>query len=109
MDPEKPMSLEDLNVVQEDLITVTCKINYLPKFYPLIEDPASKVPTIEIIWVPTVPDCHLATTIALCLRTKLYKEISVKNAKIDIIGRWYLVVEINYLIIVQDGKHSIKK
>ena len=35
MDPEKPMSLEDLNVVQEDLITVTCKINYLAKFTTL--------------------------------------------------------------------------
>ncbi|TNV75530.1 hypothetical protein FGO68_gene7357 [Halteria grandinella] len=80
-DPEKPLSLEDLGVVQDDLITV-------------YQDSLDSPPTITIIWVPTTPDCHLATTIALCLRTKLFRELSCKDAKID--------------ILVQEGKHTIK-
>ena len=78
------MTLEDLGIVDEDLISVTGKRD---KHSINVEDPASNVPTIQIIWVPTTPDCHLATTIALCLRTKLYRELSCKHAKIDIFGK----------------------
>ena len=82
------MTLEDLGIVDEDLISVTGKRHGLRLS---IEDPLSKVPTIEIVWVPTTPDCHLALTIALCLRTKLFREISCKHAKIDIIGNSFLL------------------
>ena len=44
-------------------------------------------PTIQIIWTPTNPDCKCALTIALCLRTKLFQQLSIKNAKIDIYGK----------------------
>ena len=46
-----------------------------------------KIPNIKITWVPTIPECNLALTIALCMRTKLDQEFSIKKAKLDIIGR----------------------
>jgi len=49
-----------------------------------------------IVWVPTTPSCGFALNIALCIRTKLERELSVKQfAKID--------------IFVQEGKHDNKE
>ena len=42
-----------------------------------------------------MPECGLALNIALALMTKLYKELSIKNAKIE--------------IFVMEGKHSSKE
>mmetsp|Transcript_24743 Transcript_24743/g.24272 ORF Transcript_24743/g.24272 Transcript_24743/m.24272 type:complete len:115 (+) Transcript_24743:1-345(+) len=81
-DPEKPHTLEELDVIQEDLITISL-------------DEEIGVPLIKIIWVPTVPTCNLALNIALCLRTKLFNEFSVKDAKIE--------------ILVDEGKHVNKE
>ena len=50
----------------------------------------TKQPVITITWVPTIPECSLAMNIALCLRTKLFRDLSVKNSKIKIIGKIYL-------------------
>lgn len=51
---------------------------------------------IEIVWVPTVPECSLALNIALCIRVKLAREMPEwKDYKVD--------------ILVKDGKHSLKK
>ena len=55
-DPEKPQNLEELSVVVEDLIFV----------YPLSGASNKFIATIE--FVPTVPHCHLATLIGLCIR-----------------------------------------
>jgi len=71
-DPEKPETLEELDVVQEDLIEVT----------ELTESPGRFV--IKIAFVPTVPHCSLATLIGLCIRTKLQQELPEGKFKIDI-------------------------
>ena len=49
----------------------------------------------EVTWVPTTPSCGFALNIALCIRTKLERELSSQKwAKID--------------ILVQEGKHDTK-
>ncbi|CAI2381018.1 unnamed protein product [Moneuplotes crassus] len=80
-DPEKPYTLEDLDVVNDELI--------------MVRSTKDKEYTYAIIkWVPTVPHCHLALTIALCMRAKIERELGLPNLKID--------------IIVEDGKHQQK-
>ena len=64
-DPEFPYSLEQLNVVEEDLVNVTV-------------DPANKSVNVEVTWVPTTPSCGFALNIALCIRAKLEREFSQK-------------------------------
>lgn len=55
-DPEHPYTLEQLNVVAEDLIEVDdCKGR------------------IRVNFTPTVPHCSMATLIGLCLRVKLLR------------------------------------
>ena len=50
----------------------------------------------EITWVPTTPSCGFALNIALSIRVKLMRELSVKEfAKID--------------IYCQEGKHDNKE
>ena len=71
-DPEKPETLEDLNVVSEDLVEVEPKVNNPGKFI------------IKVIFVPTVPHCSLATLIGLCIRTKLQQELPEGIFKIDL-------------------------
>ena len=49
--------------------------------------------------MPTVPNCHLAMTIALCIRSKLNNELKdlgedVERSKIE--------------VLVQEGKHETK-
>ena len=58
-DPEKTNeTLEDLDVVREDLVWVTSV-------------PSSGYLEVRVEFVPTVPHCSLATLIGLCLKTKL--------------------------------------
>ncbi|XP_070542895.1 cytosolic iron-sulfur assembly component 2A-like [Ptychodera flava] len=68
-DPEKPQSLEELDVVYEDCVSVSHRGNdeYL----------------IRIEFMPTVPHCSLATLIGLCLRVKLERSLPHKF-KLDI-------------------------
>lgn len=68
IDPEKPETLEELNVVSEEDITV----NRLDKDY-----------LIKVVFVPTVPHCSLASLIGLSIRTKLETSIPEKF-KLDI-------------------------
>ena len=82
-DPEFPHSLEELNVVDPDLVVVTVNEEH-------------KMINFEVTWVPTTPSCGFALNIALCIRVKLQRELSVKQwAKID--------------IYVQEGKHDNKE
>ena len=62
-DPEKDESLEELDVVRENLVFVTRDSTDSP-FY-----------SVKVEFVPTVPHCSLATLIGLCLITKLNKEL----------------------------------
>ena len=108
-DPEKPYSLEQLEVVQEDLIDVFHQNEEASSFdmnesaTQVTQDTVAQantdasIPHVQITWVPTVPNCHLALTIALSLKNKLGQDLAdlgenIKNSKID--------------ILVQDGKHD---
>lgn len=68
IDPEKPETLEELNVVSEEDIFVS----QLNKDY-----------LIKVVFVPTVPHCSLASLIGLSIRTKLETSIPDKF-KLDI-------------------------
>ena len=68
------------------------------------ENPESGVPTIQIVWAPTNPECKCALTIALCMRSKLFKKLTIQNAKVDILSKRLLAIT----SLVHEGKHSIK-
>ncbi|KAM7344736.1 cytosolic iron-sulfur assembly component galla-1 [Cochliomyia hominivorax] len=69
-DPEKPNTLEDLNVIYEDGIFV-------------MPPTKSNVSVVRIEFNPTVPHCSLATLIGLCIRVKVERSLP-HNIKIDI-------------------------
>lgn len=60
-DPEHPLTLEQLHVVQEDLIEVDNKNN-----------------TIKVNFTPTIPHCSMATLIGLSIRVKLIRCLPVR-------------------------------
>ncbi|XP_068131179.1 cytosolic iron-sulfur assembly component 2A isoform X1 [Hyperolius riggenbachi] len=64
-DPEKPNTLEDLEVVSESCVTV--------------EELDEDCFLVIIKFTPTVPHCSLATLIGLCLRVKLQRCLSFKH------------------------------
>ncbi|XP_053574449.1 cytosolic iron-sulfur assembly component 2A [Bombina bombina] len=64
-DPEKPSTLEDLDVVSESCVSV--------------EEVAEDLYCVTIKFTPTVPHCSLATLIGLCLRVKLQRCLSFKH------------------------------
>ena len=53
-DPEHPLSLEELNVVQPDHIQVMGR-------------------SVEVLYTPTIPHCSMATLIGLCIRIQLQR------------------------------------
>ncbi|XP_066148343.1 MIP18 family protein galla-2 [Euwallacea fornicatus] len=55
-DPEHPLTLEQLHVVQQDLITINNREN-----------------AIDINFTPTIPHCSMATLIGLSIRVKLLR------------------------------------
>ena len=57
-DPEHPLTLEQLNVVSMDHVTV--------------DDDANKV---KVQFTPTIPHCSMATLIGLCIRVKLLRSL----------------------------------
>lgn len=69
-DPEKPQTLEQLDVVYEDCVEIS---KQTPK----------GVSVIRIEFNPTVPHCSLATLIGLCIRVKLERQL-VALFKLDI-------------------------
>ncbi|EDW35757.1 GL17044 [Drosophila persimilis] len=69
-DPEKPCTLEDLNVIYEDGIFV-------------LPPTRSNVSVVRIEFNPTVPHCSLATLIGLCIRVKVERGLP-HNIKLDI-------------------------
>eukprot|EP00879_Flechtneria_rotunda_P007017 GHRR01007366.1.p1 GENE.GHRR01007366.1~~GHRR01007366.1.p1 ORF type:complete len:161 (+),score=43.57 GHRR01007366.1:223-705(+) len=66
-DPEHPYTLEQLNVVEEDLVTV--------------DDSKGRV---MVMFTPTVEHCSMATLIGLCIRTKLLRSLPPRF-KVDIL------------------------
>ncbi|KAI8869770.1 DUF59-domain-containing protein [Ramicandelaber brevisporus] len=65
-DPEHPMTLEQLHVVQLDHVLVDDASNHI-----LVE------------FTPTIPHCSMATLIGLCIRVKLLRSLP-ERFKIDI-------------------------
>ncbi|XP_030570794.1 MIP18 family protein galla-2 [Drosophila novamexicana] len=57
-DPEHPLTLEELHVVQEELITISDKQN-----------------SVHINFTPTIPHCSMATLIGLSIRVKLLRSL----------------------------------
>jgi len=57
-DPEHPLTLEELHVVQEDLISISDKQN-----------------KVHINFTPTIPHCSMATLIGLSIRVKLLRSL----------------------------------
>ncbi|CAB0035741.1 unnamed protein product [Trichogramma brassicae] len=69
-DPEKPQTLEQLDVVYEEGIEIK-------------EATPGGVTVIRVIFNPTVPHCSLATLIGLCIRVKLERHL-LAHFKLDI-------------------------
>lgn len=65
-DPEHPLTLEELNVLQEGHIEV--------------DDPGNR---IEILFTPTIPHCSMATLIGLSIRVRLLRSIP-DRFKVDV-------------------------
>lgn len=65
-DPEHPLTLEQLNVTQNEHITVDNENNHI-----LIE------------FTPTIPHCSMATLIGLCIRVRLLRSLP-ERFKVDI-------------------------
>ncbi|XP_044016160.1 MIP18 family protein galla-1 isoform X2 [Aphidius gifuensis] len=61
-DPEKPQTLEELDVVYEDCVSITKTI-------------PNGTHVIRVEFNPTVPHCSLATLIGLCIRIKLERNL----------------------------------
>eukprot|EP00099_Drosophila_melanogaster_P021246 NP_648416.1 galla-2 [Drosophila melanogaster] len=57
-DPEHPLTLEELHVVQEDLIRINDSQN-----------------SVHISFTPTIPHCSMATLIGLSIRVKLLRSL----------------------------------
>ncbi|XP_017014565.2 MIP18 family protein galla-2 [Drosophila subpulchrella] len=57
-DPEHPLTLEELHVVQEDLIRISDGQN-----------------SVHISFTPTIPHCSMATLIGLSIRVKLLRSL----------------------------------
>jgi len=60
-DPEKPSTLEDLNVVYEEGVEV--------------EEISEYFAHVKVFFKPTIKHCSLATLIGLCLHVKLRRNI----------------------------------
>ncbi|KAK2718714.1 MIP18 family protein galla-1-like [Artemia franciscana] len=80
-DPEKPMTLEDLNVITEEAI----EVEYCQEM---------ECYQITVTFLPTVPHCSLASLIGLCIRTQIRKSIDEKY---------------KLKIIVKKGSHASEK
>ncbi|TKR67897.1 hypothetical protein L596_023974 [Steinernema carpocapsae] len=61
-DPEHPLTLEQLNVVQEELIEVHNE----------------EIPFVDVRFTPTIPHCSMATLIGLAIRIKLARSLPPK-------------------------------
>ena len=103
-DPERPSTLEELDVVKEGCITVQrgvpgCGLDRQPhnstgeSETDSVQEDKEEELWIHIVFTPTVPHCSLATLIGLCLRVKLER---------------YLEARFKLDITVSEGTHAIE-
>jgi metal-sulfur cluster biosynthetic enzyme len=96
-DPEHPYSLEQLNVVKEELIS----LDHDRKICTCVQDPVhallssscssapcfdsviSGIGSCRVQFTPTIDHCSLATLIGLCIRTQLMRKLP-RTYKLDI-------------------------
>ncbi|XP_053684906.1 MIP18 family protein galla-2 [Sabethes cyaneus] len=57
-DPEHPLTLEELHVLEQSLVTVDNEKN-----------------TVKVLFTPTIPHCSMATLIGLSIRVKLLRAL----------------------------------
>uniref|UniRef100_A0A1Q3FDG3 Putative fam96b n=1 Tax=Culex tarsalis TaxID=7177 RepID=A0A1Q3FDG3_CULTA len=57
-DPEHPLTLEELHVLEQSLITVDNEKNF-----------------VKVLFTPTIPHCSMATLIGLSIRVKLLRAL----------------------------------
>lgn len=79
-DPEKPNTLEELNVVYEDGITVNAiflsKVRNINLILFKVRAPIfGSINLVRVEFNPTIPHCSLATLIGLCIRIKLERNL----------------------------------
>lgn len=79
-DPEKPNTLEDLQVITEESVQVL-----------MLKDGGYYV---RIDFFPTVPHCSLASLIGLCIRGKIHENFT-ERIKLD--------------IVIAEGRHSTEE
>ncbi|GLV46657.1 galla-2 [Carabus blaptoides fortunei] len=60
-DPEHPLTLEELHVLEESLVTVDDKNS-----------------TVKVLFTPTIPHCSMATLIGLSIRVKLLRALPTR-------------------------------
>lgn len=72
-DPEHPLTLEQLNVVRVEHISVTPIAPHTNQVPPDM-DPLRQV-RIRVDFTPTIPHCSMATLIGLCIKVKLLKSL----------------------------------
>ena len=65
-DPEHPLTLEKLQVIKHEQITVDDKTN-----------------SIMVKFTPTIPNCSMATLIGLMIRVKLHRCLPIRY-KVDV-------------------------
>jgi len=65
-DPEHPLTLEELNVVEQD----KCFVD-------------NEEETVRIEFTPTIPHCSMATLIGLCIRVQLLRSLP-ERYKVDV-------------------------
>lgn len=65
-DPEHPLTLQQLNVVQLQLVNVDLEKE-----------------RVKVCFTPTIPHCSMATLIGLCIRVKLLRSLHPKY-KVDV-------------------------
>jgi len=72
-DPEHPLTLEQLNVVNVDDIVV---VDTLARVHDDSNNQNQHaLSTVEILFTPTIPHCSMATLIGLCIRVKLIRSL----------------------------------
>jgi len=78
-DPEHPLTLEQLNVVNRDHIEVidafANKNTICDNNLPINGDIAQTYSTVDVRFTPTIPHCSMATLIGLCIRVKLLRSL----------------------------------
>mmetsp|Transcript_15058 Transcript_15058/g.20989 ORF Transcript_15058/g.20989 Transcript_15058/m.20989 type:complete len:321 (+) Transcript_15058:171-1133(+) len=82
-DPEHPLTLEQLNVVNLDHVDVydslaATVVDNDDEEEGLKESKKGSLSTVEVRFTPTIPHCSMATLIGLCIRVKLLQALPMR-------------------------------